>query len=500
MYNYEWDRLRTWLDQYGAVDEGVRNPEDIIRLDLSGNSLKSIPENISLLSNLLVLNVANNKLTSLPESMRYLHNLRNIDIRRNSFEELPEFISFLSLRSLNAAGNKIKDISIIKDCKSIRVLDLSSNLIKKVENIFDVDNELRTLNLSSNYIDDLTDSFHNLKKLLRIDLSKNLISEIPQSVGELGDLEEFEMTDNQLKNIDEAFFALDIEIIDFTANELSSLHLHSLESLEKMVLDENEFESLTLDSSFAPYLKEFSCDGCGLKEFLRPASKELAVLCYASNEIEVVPKGIDRYAKRKELDIDGNNISELPDSLANLSYLKRLYVNGNPLSERSKKVIAIRNPEICDINMKTGIIIEKASEQDLDQMAELLGVLFAIETDFEFNFEKQLCGIKQLFEYEGSDLLVAKDGDKVVGMITMQRLISSAEGGYIGQMEDLVVHEEYRKMGVGSRLINKMRNIAQEYGYGRIQLAADVDNKNALEFYNRRGFYKTHLNIYHYKV
>lgn len=152
------------------------------------------------------------------------------------------------------------------------------------------------------------------------------------------------------------------------------------------------------------------------------------------------------------------------------------------------------------MNMKTGIKIVRASEEDLSQMAELLSVLFAIETDFSIDFEKQHRAIKQLHAYEGADLLVAKDENIVVGMITMQRLISSAEGGFIGQIEDLVVKEAYRKMGVGSRLINKMRSIAQEYDYKRIQLAADVDNANALQFYNRRGFHKTHLSIYHYIV
>ena len=96
--------------------------------------------------------------------------------------------------------------------------------------------------------------------------------------------------------------------------------------------------------------------------------------------------------------------------------------------------------------------------------------------------------------------MVAKHEGNVVGMVTMQRLISSAEGDYIGQIEDLVVKENYRKMGVGSRLINKMRALAQDHGYKRIQLAADIDNENALRFYSRRGFHQTHLKVYHYNA
>ncbi|MEJ2501398.1 MAG: GNAT family N-acetyltransferase [Campylobacterales bacterium] len=149
--------------------------------------------------------------------------------------------------------------------------------------------------------------------------------------------------------------------------------------------------------------------------------------------------------------------------------------------------------------MKHDITIEKATPADLPEMALLLETLFALEADFTFDYEKQLAGITRLFKYEGTDLLVARHDDRVVGMLTMQRLISSAAGDFIGQIEDLVVLEAYRKMGVGSRLINKMRFMAQTYGYKRIQLAADIDNENALQFYTRRGFRRTNLTVFHFK-
>ncbi|HEO98859.1 MAG TPA: GNAT family N-acetyltransferase [Epsilonproteobacteria bacterium] len=213
-----------------------------------------------------------------------------------------------------------------------------------------------------------------------------------------------------------------------------------------------------------------------------------------------IPDEIGRYTKLKTLDLEGNAIVDLPDSLANLPELTTLYIDGNPLSRGAKKVIEILQPEICDIHMKRGITIDNAKEEDLEEMAHLLSLLFAIEQDFEINYDKQLAGISKLFRSEGKALLVARHEGEVVGMVTMQRLISSAEGDYIGQIEDLVVKEAYRKMGVGSRLINKMRAIALEYGYKRIQLAADEDNANALRFYTRRGFHRTHLKMYHFKA
>ncbi|MBU1659529.1 GNAT family N-acetyltransferase [bacterium] len=500
MYNYEWDRLRTWLEQYGAMQGDIESAQDIVRLDLSGHSLKSIPENIAILSNLIVLNLSNNKLESLPKSFAKLSNLSNLDLRRNRFQELPSVLGALSLKSLNISSNQISDIAILKECDALRVLDLSNNLIKEINLVLPHANNMRSLNLSNNFLREMSDFFPSLIHLQRLNLNTNLIMKIPSCISKMRSLKELEISDNHLETLADSFFELDLESLNLTANRLKILHLKSLHSLESITLDENSFEQLTLKENFAPHLKEFSCESCSLKKFLLPPSVHVENICFSSNEISEIPREIEKYAQLKQLDIEGNQIAELPDTLANLPSLETLYVKGNPLSEEAKKIIMILDPEICDLNMKTGISIEQAKEEDLSQMAELLSVLFAIETDFMIDYKKQYAGIKRLFEHESSDLLVAKYENKVVGMLTMQRLISSAEGDYVGQIEDLVVYEQYRKMGVGSRLINKMRNLAHEHGYKRIQLAADVNNQNAQQFYNRRGFNKTHLSIYHYFI
>ena len=498
--NKSEQELKDWLLWHNCIDENIDSLANIVRLDLSGKKIEELPENFGLLCNLIVLNLANNRLRVFPDSLKELSKLTNIDMRRNSFEQLPSVLQYMPLRSINASANRLSDVFVLQKCLHVRVLDLSGNLLKSLDNSLDEENEIRTLNLSSNLLHDMKTVFPLLKNVERLNLSENLLKVIPSTVGELLSLEEINLSYNEIEMIDSAFFDLDLVEVDLSSNQLRNLHLSSLIELEKIVLDENPFEKLDVDFSFAPYLRALSCDGCGLKEFLLPQSEEIELLCYSENEITALPKEIERYTKLKELDIDENRIVDLPDSLANLTYLEILYVNGNPLSMEAKKVITILDPEICDLNMKTGITIEKAAKNDLPEMAQLLSVLFAIESDFTIDYSKQLSGITRLFLHESSDLLVAKYEEKVVGMVTMQRLISSAEGDYVGQIEDLVVCEEYRKMGVGSRLINKMRSMAIDYGYKRIQLAADVDNANALAFYSRRGFKKTHLNIYHYVV
>ncbi len=495
-----WEEVKEWLLELKVIDDEVSSPAQIRRLDLSGHALSELPESFGVLHELIALNLSGNQLQSLPESMVSLTKMTNLDLRRNHFSKLPKVLPSLHLRSLNLNGNMLDDVSELKELKELRVLDLSVNAITTMDEVFYAENEIRALNLSCNYLKDATALFAVLPHTERLDLSGNMLKQIPDTIASMESLIDLQLGDNAIEHIDDEFFMLPIERLDLSSNQLYTVSLHGLEDLESITLDSNPIKHIEASDDFAPYLEEFSCDSCGLKSWVPLHSENLRMLCYSTNAIVKVPDEIGRYTKLQQLDIDGNKIADLPESMANLTELKTLYIDENPLSKSAKRVIEILHPEICDINMKQGITIDRATEDDLEQMAKLLSILFAIEQDFEIDFDKQLSGITKLFHHEGKELLVARYEGKVVGMVTMQRLISSAEGDYIGQIEDLVVKEEYRKMGVGSRLLNKMRAIAQEYGYKRIQLAADESNIEALHFYTRRGFHQTHLKIYHYNA
>ena len=71
----------------------------------------------------------------------------------------------------------------------------------------------------------------------------------------------------------------------------------------------------------------------------------------------------------------------------------------------------------------------------------------------------------------------------IVGMATLQLLISTAEGGTAGVIEDLVVSESMRGQGIGQALLNHLCGWAEGQGITRLQLLADRDNQAALDFY-----------------
>lgn len=131
---------------------------------------------------------------------------------------------------------------------------------------------------------------------------------------------------------------------------------------------------------------------------------------------------------------------------------------------------------------------------DLDDLARLLGLLFALEADFAPDEVRQRRGLAaMLAEPARRTVLVAERGWAVVGMVTGQLLVSTAEGGPAVLVEDLVVAEAARGAGLGRALVEALEGWARERGATRVQLLVDEENLSALGFYRRLGWGPTQL-------
>jgi ribosomal protein S18 acetylase RimI-like enzyme len=137
--------------------------------------------------------------------------------------------------------------------------------------------------------------------------------------------------------------------------------------------------------------------------------------------------------------------------------------------------------------------LRPAEPRDVDGMVRLLEVLFAIEADLRFDAAKQVAGLRLLLESPKDCILVAELEGRVVGMVSVQTVISTAEGGPVGWIEDLVVAEAARGCGIGRRLLEEAEAWAFRHGLARLQLLADRNNEPALEFYHRLGWAETSL-------
>ena len=143
--------------------------------------------------------------------------------------------------------------------------------------------------------------------------------------------------------------------------------------------------------------------------------------------------------------------------------------------------------------MKPKVTIRRALEVDLPALQLLLQQLFSIEQDFQPDATRQERGLRLLMFSQQGAIFVAEVAGKVVGMATIQILISTAEGAQVGLVEDVVVDEQLRGQGIGRMLLAGLEDWANKNGLARLQLLADRSNQPALNFYADQGWSSTSL-------
>lgn len=491
------DSILDWLSDLQAIDASVESVKEVKRLDLSSCELEVLHEDFATLTELYTVNLADNKLSSLPLSLSELKNLTFIDLRNNAFEKIPDVLYTMELKSINLSFNQLKRIENLPF--SIRVLNLSNNEISDIGSEIGGLLELRTLNAANNHIHTVDNGIVHLENLEILNLSGNYLKNIPD-LSLIPDLLQLNLAENMLTELPNLAEST-VERLDLSTNQFEFLHFSGMEDLEELTLDDNPLEDLQLEEGFAPYLNAFSADGCALEVFPDlEAKKYITTLCLSGNEICDIPDSIVDFVLLENFDIDDNDITLLPNCLDKLESLKKFYIKGNPLEEGEQEKVMSLDLEYCDLVDLSNVEIAIAAPKDIKAMNKLLEQLFALERDFEYDEAKQISAFELLMKNSNATLIVAKYQGLVVGLSTMQQIISTASGGMSGVVEDVFVQKSYRKLGIGSRMIDYLTNIAQEKGYKRLQLVADKKNTKALHFYMKKGWKTTNLQVMHYAL
>ena len=135
-----------------------------------------------------------------------------------------------------------------------------------------------------------------------------------------------------------------------------------------------------------------------------------------------------------------------------------------------------------------------ARAAELPQLVELLGILFAQEHEISPDARKQRRGLRLILKSPAiGRIYVARDGARVLGMVSILRSISTAEGGPVGLLEDLVVRPECRGEGLGARLLAYAIAQSRAAGLLRLILLTDGDNFGAQRLYARAGFARSQM-------
>jgi GNAT superfamily N-acetyltransferase len=139
------------------------------------------------------------------------------------------------------------------------------------------------------------------------------------------------------------------------------------------------------------------------------------------------------------------------------------------------------------------ITIRQANITDINFLIALLKELFEIEEDFTFDENTQHRGLELLLASDNDYIMVAEHDSEVIAMCTVLTIISTAEGGHVGLIEDMVVQKAHVCKGIGRKLLSAVELWAKEQGLTRLQLLADRNNQHALTFYDKMGWQQTQL-------
>ncbi|MGE4292833.1 MAG: N-acetyltransferase family protein [Desulfovibrio sp.] len=137
--------------------------------------------------------------------------------------------------------------------------------------------------------------------------------------------------------------------------------------------------------------------------------------------------------------------------------------------------------------------IRPARPGDIDAFCGLLATLFGIEADFAFDAARARRALGLLLAEERACVFSALHNGEVAGMCSGQIVISTAEGGPSVLVEDVVIREDARGIGLGRELLLAVENWGLLHGATRLQLLADRHNATGLEFYGHLGWHSTNL-------
>ena len=84
--------------------------------------------------------------------------------------------------------------------------------------------------------------------------------------------------------------------------------------------------------------------------------------------------------------------------------------------------------------------------------------------------------------------LIAKYSDRIVGYVSLTIKNDLWQGGNLGQIDELVVDREFRRKGIGSKLMDEMIKEAKNRLCKEAELISGFDRKEAQEYHVSQGF------------
>lgn len=133
--------------------------------------------------------------------------------------------------------------------------------------------------------------------------------------------------------------------------------------------------------------------------------------------------------------------------------------------------------------------VEPATIEDLPALVELVMELFELQGEYQPDRAAQERGLALILEQPSRGrIFVMRNGHRIIGMVNLLFTISTAMGGFVILMEDVIIHPDHRGQGFGGRLLEHVVEFARQKDFLRITILTDKISAESQNFFRKYGF------------
>ena len=132
--------------------------------------------------------------------------------------------------------------------------------------------------------------------------------------------------------------------------------------------------------------------------------------------------------------------------------------------------------------------------KDYDQIKKLMED-FTKEMGSEFNEKRFKKSVNRRYgdSLNNKGMIVAEEGNKIIGMVLCEVLVSSSTVETYGNLANFIVDKDYRNKGTGNALIEQAVSFFNDMGVTRIETNVRNLDREGKIFIERYGFKKKYI-------
>lgn len=332
-----------------------QHTSDIESLDVSNNANIFLPldfiESAIKLSSLRMVNIRASKF---PANVTDAYKLVSLDLERNFIKKVPDSIFKLS---------------------NLTIVNLQCNNLERLPPGFSKLKNLQLLDISSNKFVNYPEVINSCTNLLQIDLSYNKIHSLPVSINQLVKLAKMNLFNNRLTSVGDLSQMKNLRTLNLRCNRVTSIECHApnlqnlfltdnristfdddLTRLRTLELQQNPITSMVCGGNYMANMTSLSLNKAKLSSFsaeLLSKLPRLEKLELNENNLTQLPPEINKLTRLIYLSVARNKLESIPDEISDLRSLKSLDLHSNNLRMLMNN---LEDLELTSLNVSSNLL------------------------------------------------------------------------------------------------------------------------------------------------